>query len=303
MKRQAFTLTELLVAIAIIGILLALLLAAVQKVRSAAAKSDCQNRMRQIGIALHQYHDINHRLPTGLSLSFASGRLPTSGWPLHILPFIDQNQVFQQALNDYKTSPSVFAPPLHKGISTVVSGYICPADPRIRTKQFSARDQLEVAFTSYLGVCGTDCVNRKDGVLYSDSITSFADITDGISQTLQIGERPPSSDFHFGWWYAGFGQILGDGRATGSAEMILGVQEQNLELITPESPCGPGVYTFRAAKNFADPCGAYHFWSPHNGGSNFLMCDGSIRLISYSAVNVLTPLSTRSGGESDNISD
>ena len=148
----------------------------------------------------------------------------------------------------------------------------------------------EVAFTSYLGVCGKD-YSTKDGILFHNSRTSLADVTDGTSNTLLLGERPPSSDFQFGWWYAGVGQ-----RRTGSADLILGVCEQNLQPIISGSPCGPGAYSFRASQ-FSDPCGMFHFWSPHSGGANFAIADGSVRFIGYGAAQLLPAIASRAGGE------
>ena len=131
-----------------------------------------------------------------------------------------------------------------------------------------------------------------DGVLYQDSRVSLLDVTDGTTSTLLLGERPPSADFQFGWWYAGIGQ-----RFTGSCDMVLSVREPNLQPIVSGSKCGPGQYPFRAASGFDDPCGMFHFWSPHPGGANFAFCDGSVRFLAYSADPIMPGLATRSGGE------
>lgn len=144
--------------------------------------------------------------------------------------------------------------------------------------------------SSYLGVCGSNGL-KNDGVLYRNSRTKFADVTDGLSNTLFLGERPPGHDFHYGWWYAGRGQL-----GSGSGDMILGVKEPNLEPIQPDSPCGPGVYSFGPSR-FDDPCGAFHFWSPHPGGANFAFGDGAVRFLSYSARDLLPALASRAGGE------
>ena len=115
--------------------------------------------------------------------------------------------------------------------------------------------------------------------------------TDGTSNTLLVGERPPSADFQFGWWYAGVGQQL-----SGSADLILGVREQNLQRIVSGSKCGPGAYPYSESRA-DDPCGMFHFWSPHLGGANFAMADGSVRLIGYGANGVMPALASIAGGE------
>ncbi len=152
--------------------------------------------------------------------------------------------------------------------------------------------QTLVAFTSYLGVSGRESVADRSGMLFQDSATRLLDATDGTSNTLLLGERPPSADFQFGWWYAGTGQKL-----SGSADLVLGVREPNLQPIVSGSACGPGNYPFQAARGFDDPCGMFHFWSPHPGGSNFAMADGSLRFLRYSADPIMPALATRDGGE------
>jgi prepilin-type processing-associated H-X9-DG protein len=146
------------------------------------------------------------------------------------------------------------------------------------------------AFTSYLGVSGLD-YSTRDGVLFQDSEVRFAEILDGTSNTLMLGERPPSTDLQFGWWYAGIGQLW-----TGSGDLILGVREQNLLPILPGSPCGPGAYPFSPG-GFKDPCAMFHYWSPHHNGANFALWDGSVRLIRYSANPIIPALASRAGGE------
>ncbi len=140
-----------------------------------------------------------------------------------------------------------------------------------------------------LGVSGKD-YSTLDGLLFRDSRIRLTDIKDGASNTLMVGERPPSADFQFGWWYAGAGQ-----KFTGSADMILGVEEQNILTVTAGS-CPPGTYKF-APGSFNNQCDMFHFWSPHSGGAHFLMADGSVHFLSYSAAPILPALASRAGGE------
>ncbi len=289
-SRSAFTLIELLVVIAIIAVLVGLLLSAVQNVRAAAARVKCQNNVKQLALALHQYHDAHHQLPPGHRSLFNRDLMPFSGWTLSVLPYVEQQALHEQARQAYRANPLPFANPPHTGLSTVVGVFVCPSDGRAATPQVSQRTHNTVAFTCYLGVSGKD-YKSKDGVLHQDSRLNLLSVTDGTSNTLMLGERPPSADFQFGWWYAGVGQ-----RLTGSAEMILGVREANLQPVVSGSACGPGNYPFVPGR-FDDPCGLFHFWSPHPGGANFALADGSVRFLSYSANDVLPTLASRAGGE------
>lgn len=289
-RRAAFTLIELLVVIAIIGILVGLLLAAVQSVRGAAARADCQNRMKQLALGLHNYYDTHHTLPVGHRSFFNPDRRPFTGWTLDLLPYIEQDNLSAQIATAFRTHPWSFSNPPHVHSATVVMAYSCPTDSRVSSPQVSQRTQNTVAFTSYLGVSGKD-YQSKDGVFVQDQRFGLNAVTDGTSSTLMLGERPPSADFQFGWWYAGVGQSL-----SGSGDLILGVREQNLQPIVSGSKCGSGAYPFRASR-FDDQCGMFHFWSPHPGGANFAFCDGSVHFLRYSANEILPALATRAGGE------
>jgi prepilin-type processing-associated H-X9-DG protein/prepilin-type N-terminal cleavage/methylation domain-containing protein len=288
--RWAFTLVELLVVIAIIGILIGLLLSAVQNVRLAAARADCQNRVKQLALALHHHHDAHHALPVGHRSFFNRDLKPYTGWTMDLLPYIEQENLAREIAPAFRVMLMPFASPPHVHATTVVKAYTCPADPRITTPQVSLKTNNRVAFTSFLGVSGRD-FETKDGVFLQDKRFGLNAITDGTSSTLLIGERPPSADYQFGWWYAGAGQQL-----SGSADLILGVREQNLQPIVSGSTCGAGAYPFRASR-FDNQCGMFHFWSPHPGGANFAFADGSVHFLRYSANDVMPALATRAGGE------
>lgn len=286
--RSGFTLIELLVVIAILAVLTGLLLSAVQRSRAAAARLQCQNQLRQLALAAHNYHDVQHAFPPGFVASTGKPWY-SSSWLVPLLPFFERNDLYQTAIQSYHRSANPFNNALHPNLATAVSLLICPSEPRGSAPQHCVRESLDVAFTHYLGVLGTD-LTRNDGVLFADSHIAFANITDGTSSTLLIGERPHSPDFVYGWWYAGRGQ-----GNSGSADAILGVHE--LHRFPSRYPtCPPGRSPFRPG-TIRDACDAYHFWSLHSGGANFAFCDGSIRFIAYGAAPIFPALATRAGGE------
>jgi prepilin-type processing-associated H-X9-DG protein/prepilin-type N-terminal cleavage/methylation domain-containing protein len=290
--RTAFTLLELLVVIAIISILVGLTLSAVQSVRAAAARARCGNNLRQVGLALHQYHDVARRLPPGITVGGPSEVMPYVSWNARILPFLEQEALWRQVVDAYAIDRNFLHVPPHSARATVVLPFACPLDDRVFTPSMAMKDHP--AFTSYLGVEGSNQVSR-DGLLFRDSRVRFADILDGTSNTLMVGERPPSANEVLGWWYAGWGQSQ-----DGSGEMVLGVRETNIGTYAPNCPDGP--YHFKAGRTF-NQCDVFHFWSPHSGGANFAFADGSVRFLSYSADSILPALATRAGGETVSIPD
>jgi prepilin-type N-terminal cleavage/methylation domain-containing protein len=295
-RRHAFTLLELLVVIAIFAVLMGLLLPAVQKARDAAARVTCSNNLHQLGLAAHQYHDTMGSLPPGMrSLAVANQPYPFASWLTMLLPYIEQGVLWNATAVAYQQNRSPFKNPPHIGLATVVSTFGCPADPRVGAVQFAPRDKFDVALTSYLGVEGQN-LTSLDGVLFRDSAIRFADISDGTSNTLLAGERPASADLQFGWWYAGAGQ-----RFSGSAEMVLGVREQNVLPVTKGS-CPPGTYSY-APGSLGNQCDMFHFWSPHIGGAHFLFSDDSVHFLSYAAAPLLPALASRASGEAVTLAD
>lgn len=282
---RGFTLVELLVVMAILAVLAGLLMSAVQKVRSASLKTRCLNNLRQIGLALHQYHEVYNSLPPGLRGAENREPYPFMSWNTRILPFLDQATAWVHAQAAYAQTPMFWQVPPHL-LDILMPVFGCPADSR--TLEIGNDRIRSVAFTSYLGVEGTNQF-RHDGVLYLNSQVRFGDVTDGLSNTLLVGERPPSADQRLGWWYAGWGQ-----NQDGSADMVLGVRELNLW--DGASKCPRGPYAFGPGRP-DDLCDAFHYWSSHPGGAHFLFADGSGHFLSYSAASVLPALATRNGGE------
>jgi prepilin-type N-terminal cleavage/methylation domain-containing protein/prepilin-type processing-associated H-X9-DG protein len=299
-RHRGFTLLELLVVIGIVAILLGLLLSAVQRVRETAARTMCQNNLRQIGIGLHLYHDTQGSLPAGVR--GIDSRYPFMSWLTEILPYVEQGSLWAQAMRAYSIDPNFNDDPPHP-LATVVPLYACPADARSYRVGLS-KSGLRVAFTSYLGVEGVNQV-RKNGCLFLNSSIRLTDIGDGSSNTLLIGERPPSADGSFGWWYAGIGQLPPTGSTdplllNGSTAVVLGARERDVYMI---QMCPPSSSIFGPGR-FDNQCDMFHFWSPHTGGgANFLFADGSVRFLPYSIAPLMPALASRSGGEVVNLPD
>src|SRR5205823_1198959 len=174
----------------------------------------------------------------------------------------------------------------------------CASDGR--QYQATYAQGLVVAFTGYLGVNGTN-LRTLDGVLFWNQSVKFADVTDGTSNTLMVGERPPSWDLVFGWWYAGAGQwdySFNPLHNSGSCDVSLGAAELNIKSnsIPQMDACPTGPYGYGPG-TILHPCDQFRFWSLHSGGSNFLFGDGAVRFVTYDAAPVMAQLGTRAGGE------
>jgi prepilin-type N-terminal cleavage/methylation domain-containing protein/prepilin-type processing-associated H-X9-DG protein len=297
-RKRGFTIIELLIVIAIIAILIALFLPAVQKVRAAACTVQCQNNLKQIGIALLHYHDVEHHFPTGLQNDTNQPYWYLS-WMARLLPYMDQvplgdtiNPEYERVQNPWGNfnQPDFGGEYPHVGLSAEMTMYKCPQDTRTllaTAVDFGYGNQGTVAFTSYLGISGS-ASRTDDGILYTFSKVRSLDITDGSSNTLLVGERPPSADFIFGWWYAGAGY---DGQGTG--DVIMGARELDYAV---HFGCPPENIGMRPG-TVEDNCDQTHFWSLHPYGANFLFADGSVRFLSYNADPVLPALVTRAGSE------
>jgi prepilin-type processing-associated H-X9-DG protein/prepilin-type N-terminal cleavage/methylation domain-containing protein len=312
----AFTLIEILVVIAIIAILILLLLPAVQQVRAAAARTQCQNNLKQTGIALQNYHDQNGMFPQGAHTQPNPLPIPVVwpdehyywSWMAMILPYVEQENLFaiaEQAaltvdLNPWGTISDGSGNPENPALAQSVKTWLCAADPRnlVTVQQpinFQNDTGLVVAFTAVLGNAGTDN-DYNDGVLFDNSHVPISQIIDGTSNTIMVGERPPSQDFYFGWWFAGAGypdEFTGLGDVTMGTRAIGYINSINAYegLNCPASNVGlqPG--------NIQNDCDQTHYWSMHTGGANFLFCDGSVKFLTYEANSVLPALGTIAGGE------
>jgi prepilin-type processing-associated H-X9-DG protein len=284
---SGFTLAELAVALAIVIVLLAIMLPAIAKAREAANCHKCQDNLRQIGVALHAYHHFEGALPPALRV--VKDPFPFMSWQARILPWIDEGVLWTQTQQAFTQDLHFWTPPHHVARTTIVSLYICPTDGRTLAETQPTGTQADdtwAAYTHYLGVSGAmPCT----GVLFYDSHIRLTDITDGTSKTLLVGERPPSSDQRFGWWYAGIGQNY-----DGSLDSYLSVWQANYTYKAPTCPPGPYTYGPGEPNNL---CDMFHFWSQHRGGANFLFADGSVHFLPYSAAPIMAALATRAGRE------
>jgi len=284
-KRRAFTLLELVVVMAIIGVLIGLLLPAVQEVRGAALRLSCQNNLRQIGLALHEYHDNQGTLPPSAIIAHGGGPKAGLSWMTGLLAYIEQEPLAAVTAQAIRVDPSTFQNPPNVGLATVLSVYVCPMDGRLYEPMQNS-DEIIGAYTSYVGVAGSTLGN---GVMVTPGIR-LTDILDGTSNTLMVGERPPPSSLQAGWWYSTTVLLTWpDWIYQGpNASMSVDIQEA-------PPPC-TGPFHFGPGE-LQNSCDRYHFWSLHPGGANFLFADGSIHFLSYSAVSVLPALASRAGGE------
>jgi type II secretory pathway pseudopilin PulG len=279
----AFTVIEVLLVIAIMAVLIGITLPAIHRVRDVGYRTRCASQLRQLGVAAHGHHAEHARFPTGCGGS--GSPQPYVSWITQLLPYLEGAALWQQAQEAYARDKNPFNNPPHTAIDKVLPVLNCPADGRTLQAQMT-KFGYPVAFTGYLGVSG-DRPGEDTGMLYYKSKVQTRDVTDGCSNTIIAGERPPSADFVFGWWYAGTGT---DGR--GNADYLLNAV--NTAGAYGQRSYGP--FSF-APGRLDDPDDAFHFWSLHLGGGGFLFADGSTRFLSYSAASILPALATRAGRE------
>lgn len=289
-RRCAFSLVELLVVVGLIGILLGLILPAVQQARGSAARIACANSLKQVGLALHGFHQTHGRFPP---LPPRSGRDPNAllGWMAIILPHIEEEPLYRATEQACATDPEPTHNPPHVGFATVVRAYVCASDGRLLTPQNDGFGN-RAGYTSFIGIGGAVPPGTTRGLpgIFEVQGCRLSDIIDGSSLTIMVSERPPPDTFQAGWWYPRWwwiNDLQGPNNIVyfGAGKLHLGDDGCRVT-----RALGPG--------RTDNPCDRYHLWSLHGGGANFLFADGSGRFLSYSADPLMTALATRAGGES-----
>jgi prepilin-type N-terminal cleavage/methylation domain-containing protein len=196
-KRPGFSLVELIVVIGIIGVLTGLLLPAVQKVRGAAARIACANNLRQIGLALHNYHDTIGHFPPGRGTPLPAVFSPHA----HLLPFLEQDALW--GLIDFSAPPVTFS--LANGhayigarnypaATTLVKVFLCSADPMGDHVPGSPCGATNYMANAGGGAVASGSLVAVDGVFFTRSAVRLLDVTDGTSQTAAFSERTLTSD-------------------------------------------------------------------------------------------------------------
>jgi prepilin-type N-terminal cleavage/methylation domain-containing protein/prepilin-type processing-associated H-X9-DG protein len=320
-SRRAFTLIELLVVISIIGLLVALILPAVQSSREAARRVQCANNLRQIGLALQNYGSAFGPFPPGWDAAIPDG-VPggdsdnffggggTWGWGAKLLGFLEQNPLAENVgrLGDYLVSAQSATV-----ASTTLAVFLCPSSPQGGLISFTIEDPSEedppftfnIAPSNYIGSAGTknpEYFPRScGGIFFRNSAVTPAKISDGMSSTLMVGER--SRDLSEATWPGG--ALANTNNCTGPSWPVQVCDPAGTSWILshtgPElaTPFLPGVVPDPRIQvpNDRQP-GPSGYRSLHAGGCNFLFCDGSVRFVKETvSPTAFAALATRAGGE------
>jgi prepilin-type N-terminal cleavage/methylation domain-containing protein/prepilin-type processing-associated H-X9-DG protein len=319
-NRRAFTLIELLVVISIIAVLIGLLLPAVQKVRSAAARTRCQNNLKQIGLALHNYHGALGYFPPGYSYAgdpplprtasllgtrkfdrpgtgpaMLIPQRPGWGWAAFILPFLEQDNLARQI--DWQLAAD--SPMFDDVRTTMLSVYTCPIDYEVGVFNPISwrRIPLPACATNSYAACNGSLTlletqpDNGNGMFARNSRLHFGDVRDGTSSTLMIGER--GAFFTQSPWASV--ETDGTTRTTPDAPTYYSVVKDTPTMVMAR------IGTKPLNSPYSEP---YDFFSPHKELVNFLFADGSVRpLRTTIQADVLQALGTRNGGEAINGDD
>lgn len=286
-RRHGFTLVELLVVIAIIGILVALLLPAVQAAREAARRMQCSNNLKQIGLGLHNYHDTYKVFPPGWVWLALPAQNETWSWSALMLPFIEQGPLHEQlGVTKRSLSQALASGAAVRPLFTArLNGFMCPSDTGFNAgglvhtnRNFNTgigaiagahpQDVL-VGVNNYMGNCGHRSVaqdNPNTGIFYGEVAVRLADIVDGTSNTIAAGERE-TKECRSGTWIGICNPVQANGNrgvfnAVAHAQVKINQNVAAIPWNTNNTGCGEG------------------FSSNHPGGVQVVLCDGSVRFLS-----------------------
>ena len=288
--RRGFTLIELLVVIAIIAILIALLLPAVQQAREAARRSQCKNNLKQIGLALHNYHDTFRVFPPGRT---RAGQHPFAGvsswntgkviWSVHILPYIDQANIYNEI--DFSVPDPGQNAVNNTAKAHEIQVYRCPSDPGDRSVTgVSSQGPINYAICVGDQPNGADYGSGRRTVMYCNSDVRMRDIVDGTSNTMCVAEILVGSE----WYDGGNGyddtamltcadNSMYPRRTTRGVSWFVG---ENVVQYCYTTNFGPnGLDGIGACRDFQEHANA-DAQSMHEGGAHILLCDGSVRFVS-----------------------
>jgi prepilin-type processing-associated H-X9-DG protein len=313
--RSAFTLIELLVVIAI---MIGLLLPAVQKVREAAARSTCQNNLKQLGLAIHNYHDPNSSLPNNIrpnALSTVRVR-----WVTYLLPYLEQDNIFRNV----NLSQNWHVPAnLNPGFSSRLKTLECPSAPN--GVILDGAPDTSPAWTSIvsngdyagfygvspelvtLGLVPAASARVDNGAISKTVRLNFASFTDGLSNTLHLTESSGRPNIYRNGRLAvtasGVNRVNGGGWCRPASELNL-LRGSSPDGLSFPGPNAINVTNGEALQSYPHPFynidGTSQIYSFHSGGTNALMADGSVRFLRQSTpIGVLAALVSRNGGETN----
>jgi prepilin-type N-terminal cleavage/methylation domain-containing protein/prepilin-type processing-associated H-X9-DG protein len=291
-RRAGFTLIEMLVTISIIGLLVSLVLPAVQQAREAARSMQCKNNLKQLGLALQIYEGRVGSFPPALVVDY--DRYPKDwpnpygwwSWPTFILADLGNEPLYRQFSDQFDKDVVQNYTKFNYLTSSKVPTLHCPSDPQsdglfdddVTVYETGQVEHCKMAHSSYFVCRGSTRALPGNGVFPdTNRVTSFRDMADGTSNTFLMGERPIDKEQWTSW-------AMGGGAGSdyhGLADVTLDGSE--------------GFYQGRTTACCDD---MFHFWSLHRGGAHFLMGDGSVRFLRYGMDNsTFLSLCTRDGND------
>jgi prepilin-type N-terminal cleavage/methylation domain-containing protein/prepilin-type processing-associated H-X9-DG protein len=323
-RRNAFTLVELLVVIAIIGMLVALLLPAVQAARESSHRTSCYNNLKQVGIGLHHYHDALKVFPSSYIVSpltnvpmgpadpSTGDTGPGWGFLTLLLPYVEQGALYQSLNINFPC----WSPANAALVQTVLPQYICPSavnmgsPPVYNVVDANGNKLATFARANYVGVAGRfspwqqyfdpgldlSTVNvggfRVDGMLYRNSHTKIAEVLDGTSHTLIVSEKTP---YHSDSTWVG---VVPGGVTNPTLQFAIVGSDPSSSQVNVHTGPTPGENPPIIKPPSQPFANTDEVWSNHPNGANCLFCDGSVKFVSDNIDNLTWSFfGTRAAGE------